>query len=966
MDVLLHCADHSNLRSQALEVVKLVVGRDYPLRWPTFLSQCVTLVSTGDDMKVYCGLACLRVIAREFESKTSNKSREHIEELIKTVLPGLLSLGEQLSKTVDQVVSATLLKFILKIFYSSIQSRLSISLADHATCTRWFELCSILCKAAPTDPSVDIEEAVHGKLQKWGLRIFHRFFARYGNPKAEFVSYLDSEPSDLGYDPVAFSEWWLSACAPPLVNMVSELVRASRLSKAARHQAISFLTEAVQHGVTYKVLKIHLQSLLFDAIFPLMCFKEEDKELWESDPEEFVRREFDCMMAFSDPRASAVHFLKKMVSLRSKDSLAGILKFCESHLFAEHVTDIERCAKKDGALGIIGAIAPELCVACVSLRKKKKKALSASAAAAANRLPDKTQLEMLLAQFVLPDFTSPVGFLRYRACWVYEQFADERFPFSNPHTTEAAFAGFRSCLSDRDLPVRVQAGCSVKSFIEHEDLTPMIAASVPELLDKLLKLMHEIDCEPLASTLESLVTEYSEQVLPFAAQAIDQLAKVFVRLLQSEDIDDEAQLACMGSIQTICTIMDSASGTPPMYASLEPVCYPIIDAIMTPNGVDYMDEALDMLTYLTFYVPEPLTPGLWKYFDLIHQSVCGGQLPGFPLAGTLENGWAVDYTENMLNTLDNYISRSTSTFVSGRGACGRPYIQMLLEIVSKALANDSEITQIAGARIAACVFESCPRGSVDDWLRPYMEVLWRRLSLKEDGLNRWILYFLTMTLYYDPVAVARTVSSMGISDAYFQIFAELGKLAKSKDERKSLVIALCGLIKRIGEIGSGPSSAHIKAYVELLAVETKEIADQRRKVREAAAEGSEDEDDDEDDDDDFEDYEIDLQDLDESQSADQTANINRGIRIRNEIAQIREQLGNADESDDDDSEWEDYEDEDCERVSPLDVFNEFAVVKETLTGLDINVLLGWFSKDDLMAWNALLDENWKLDQQEKQ
>lgn len=972
IEVLVHCTEQPNLRGQALECVKLVVNREYPIRWPGFLNQCLALVSSGEETKAYCGLACLRVIAREFEMKSSGKAREPLEELIQVAMPGLLSLGERLVSSAGQVAAATLLKFILKIYYSCVQIRLSRVLADAAVCTRWFELCSKAVMISPADGSsgADLEEGPHAKVHKWGFRILSRFFAKYGNPEI-----ADSENDDSGFDATKFAEWWLGSFAPPLVSMVSDLLATRSLSRPAKYQALSFVSEGIAHSVTYRAMKPKLQSLLFEVIFPLMCFSKEDGELWESDSEEFVRREFDCMVSFSDPRTAATEFLKNMVSLRSKDSLAPLLKFCESHLFTEPpaYADIAKCSRKDGALAIIGAIAPQLCVSSKKAKKSSKKSIASSSAA--SRLPDKSQLEAILAQFVLPDFGCPVKFLRYRACWVYQQFAEENFAFQNPTTTQMAFAGFRKCLSDPDLPVRVQAGTSVKSFIAHEDFEPMIKPAVPELLDKLLKLMHEVDCEPLASTLETLVTEFSQEVLPFASQAVEQLGKVFVRLMDADEADDEAQMACMGSIQTICTIMEGASARPALFVPLETACYPILDKIFTPNGLDYMEDALDMLTYLTFYTPEPLTLGLWKYFDLMHQSVCGGQLPGgFALSGSLAEGWAVDYTENMLNVMDNYISRGTSRFLSGNGFCGRSYLQMLFEIVAKALANDSEITQLSGAKIAACIFESCPRGSVgEDWVKAFVQLGWSKFSADESsGLNRWLFYLFTMALYYDPGAILRVVEGLGISKDFFTAFAKLSKFAKSKDERKALCLALCGLLKLMATLSSQQHTSSVacfaKDYVEILAVQTKEIANLRRKAREAAAQQSEEDEDEEDDED--EDGEIDLQDLDEGQSADQSAKARFTNRIKAEIALIREQyaaVGGDDDGDEDedDEDYEDSDDEDCERVSPLDPLSEFSAIKDLLTGMDATALLSWFSKSDLVDWNALLDANILADEQDK-
>ena len=82
---------------------------------------------------------------------------------------------------------------------------------------------------------------------------------------------------------------------------------------------------------------------------------------------------------------------------------------------------------------------------------------------------------------------------------------------------------------------------------------------------------------------------------------------------------------------------------------------------------------------------------------------------------------------------------------------------------------------------------------------------------------------------------------------------------------------------------------------------------------------------------------------------------------------IREQIaGNESFEDGDDSDYdEDDDNEECERVSPLDAYNEFAVMKEMLVGLGTNVLLGWFSQPDLVSWNQLLDDNIAKDLQDK-
>lgn len=88
--------------------------------------------------------------------------------------------------------------------------------------------------------------------------------------------------------------------------------------------------------------------------------------------------------------------------------------------------------QKDGALHMVGSLADILL----------KKPLY------------KSQMEQLLAQFVFPEFSSPHGHLRARACWVLQHFCNIKF---NEETilAEAINLTQRSLLTDSELPVKV-------------------------------------------------------------------------------------------------------------------------------------------------------------------------------------------------------------------------------------------------------------------------------------------------------------------------------------------------------------------------------------------------------------------------------------------------------------------------------------------------------------------------------
>ncbi|KAI3766964.1 hypothetical protein L2E82_17045 [Cichorium intybus] len=48
----------------------------------------------------------------------------------------------------------------------------------------------------------------------------------------------------------------------------------------------------ISKAATYNLLQARVDVVLFEIIFPLMCFNENDQKLWEEDPHEYVRKHY--------------------------------------------------------------------------------------------------------------------------------------------------------------------------------------------------------------------------------------------------------------------------------------------------------------------------------------------------------------------------------------------------------------------------------------------------------------------------------------------------------------------------------------------------------------------------------------------------------------------------------------------------------------------------------------------------
>jgi len=53
---------------------------------------------------------------------------------------------------------------------------------------------------------------------------------------------------------------------------------------------MNYMEHAVSVSQTYKVVKDHLKPMLINIVFPVLCFNDDDEQLWAEDPEEYIRK----------------------------------------------------------------------------------------------------------------------------------------------------------------------------------------------------------------------------------------------------------------------------------------------------------------------------------------------------------------------------------------------------------------------------------------------------------------------------------------------------------------------------------------------------------------------------------------------------------------------------------------------------------------------------------------------------
>lgn len=250
---------------------------------------------------------------------------------------------------------------------------------------------------------------------------------------------------------------------------------------------------------------------------------------------------------------------------KRKDMLQRTMHLCMQVLTSQNGEYGPR--QKDGALHMVGTLNDIL------MKKKFYK----------------EEIDSLFSQYVFPEFTNPLGYMRARACWVLQSFAGVRFK-SDELLLEACQLTINALLSDTELPVKVEAAIALQMLLTsqekvHKYLEPQVNAVTLELL----KVIRETENDNLANVLQKIVPLYTEQLLPVAVEIIEHLATTFSNVIETDSGTDEKAITAMGLLNTIETVLNVMEDNAEIMAQLEKTVLRVVGHILHHNIIGKSD-----------------------------------------------------------------------------------------------------------------------------------------------------------------------------------------------------------------------------------------------------------------------------------------------------------------------------------------------------------------------------------------
>uniref|UniRef100_A0A6Q2YGY5 Importin N-terminal domain-containing protein n=1 Tax=Esox lucius TaxID=8010 RepID=A0A6Q2YGY5_ESOLU len=522
VEAIIHSPER--IRVQLTTCIHHMIKHDYPGKWTAIVDK-IGFYLQSDNSAGWLGiLLCLYQLVKNYEYKKPDE-RTPLVAAMQIFMPMLKDRFIQLlpDPSSDSVLVQ---KQIFKILYALFQETMQVDEDERPELPWW-------------------------KCKKWALHILARLFERYGSPGNTTKEY--TEFADL------FLKGYAVGAQQVLLKVLYQYKEKQYVAPRVLQQTLNYINQGIAHAVTWKNLKPHIQGIIQDVVFPLMCYTDSDQELWEEDPYEYIRMKFGSDLVFLFCHSEGMSVLQKTMG------------FCYQ-ILTEPASDPR---KKDGALHMIGSLAEIL-------------------------------LKVIAGTPLL-------------ACWVLHYFCEVKF--KSDQNLQTALELTRLCLiNDNEMPVKVEAAIALQVLISNQEkakeyITPFIRP----VMQALLHIVRETENDDLTNVIQKMICEYSEEVTPIAVEMTQHLAMTFNQVIQTgpdEEGGDDKAVTAMGILNTIDTLLSVVEDHKEITQQLEGICLQVIGTVLQQHVLEFYEEILSLAHSLTC---QQVSPQMWQLLPLVFE-----------------------------------------------------------------------------------------------------------------------------------------------------------------------------------------------------------------------------------------------------------------------------------------------------------------------------------------------------------
>lgn len=745
------------INKQLCVCLDTIVRQDFPDKWTDIVPKCHAYLSS-DNQEAWLGtLMSLHQLSKKYKFKKSDERGPYITAM-KDLLP--LMYNRMIVVLPNQSEpSVCLQRWMLKIFYCSMHYQLPFELINENTLPSWMMVFqTVIDRPVPPEYEKEDEEerasSEWWKTKKWALHILCSMFERFGSPGNVEDTYN------------VFADYYMKTFNCSTTGVVNTLLK--QLQKAregvyitprVKQLIFNYLNEALSHANSWKLIRPHFQEIFVDIVFPLLCYNDDDNQLWHDDPYEYIRMKFDIFEDLVSPVVAAQVFLAEACQKR-KNILDPVMMFCVQIL--NNSSENRDPRKKDGALNVIGTTSDVL---------MKRKAY-------------KGQLEPMLVAHVFPEFKSPFGYMRARACWMVHYFSE--ITFEQETHLQYALQEVLSCLTqDKELPVKVEAAVALQHLIKNQTLAEkVIGPHVKPIIIELLRVIKDTENDDLTEVLQELIETYSDNITDVAVDLCSTLASTFNELLDASggaEEDGYKALTALGLISAIQSLVKSAFKNTEILKQMEAVLVTTIVSIFQNGVMDYYEE---MLSLLDLFTADTISPAMWQIMGVLYEAFARD---GF------------DYFSEMMSVVFNYIRVDNEGFLSNP-----KHVEIVIAMAKTMLTDDpGEDPQTYACKLLEVMLLEC-KGRIDQYIPSVLEGPLARLTknIMDPDLRYALVLVVVAALYSNSNLVMELLEKTSFPSANEAITAQFFtswlrdcQNFEGIHDRKMSVLGLCTVLQ---------------------------------------------------------------------------------------------------------------------------------------------------------------------------
>jgi len=801
LDALIKCVDTPKVYRQMEEIVKCVADFDFPTSWRSILPNVVNKLKTSDKFsEIYGSLLVLKNLVVPLKN-AEDQEREPLEIIVSNTFSLLEVYAKNLLSNYNEQ-SATAMHAILKTFFAATYTAIPKYFMDEKVVESWMTFFKLIVdKTLDNDlisPTSD-QDTIH----KRAKNIFWLNKKNCGRILVHFIrTYVTPKPKrDFQYQGV--SQLFLNKYAVPFLESFIQILSKKKdeyVPVKVQYFAMRYIYRALNFPDLEKLLLNYLEPLMFDFLIPSMFLTVDDDDDWRNNPIEFIRKEADILERPNNLKSVAKDYF---ITICASDYFAPdgelflikFMKYAAAILTAgvDPRTNQETDQRmKEAIMNIIGNL-KEPILQNDYLREN---------------------MEFLLEKYVVPEFKNNIGFLRYRACWLFGIYGS--LDYKNRQIVRDALEGLYTGLLDSEFPVRVNAGVGLYRLLPQPETAEALTPHLQKVLQIYLSLIDQMDNEELLMALEALIAKFENEIHPFAIELVEHLANTFYKALNdekedgSDDGEDEektfASSECLSAIVRIIKCELSKETV----AKIEEICHPIIQYSLTEEGADFIYSGLDILGSL-LSKNDTVSPKLWQFFCELNYIMSGkpDQLLVTNFAHLSEEkkamireqstGWGYEFVDDIVPLLQNYIQKGRETFFNTTD----PYFNITyLELVFRSIermynifyTKKSHTEAVFISLLFICLLENYPK-QIDHVLPAILDKTIHNLNFNDIDFKKILIEITCMCFWYDPILSIQYLESKGATQFVFEKLGEVLSEYNEDFECQRIMLGLSSLLK---------------------------------------------------------------------------------------------------------------------------------------------------------------------------